>query len=965
MGDNHKYVTLGSVSRSGDKFTVKHSTTAADRKKISKARVYWALVGAGVKFDHTKEPDKSTNDDITLNRKSYYPYTSKKVDYVHVKAIGRSGSKNKGAWCGWRKFDLSVPGNPSVTADVSQDSVSVRFRIKKDQPKTGAYECARVWYQVRKSGSLGDATLQTTTSTGTDFNTQYFEITGASTLTPGQWVKVECTAKAQGYAGQSGGATASHIFCRPNVPVITSAVLDGDKQTGTVVVSVDPKRTDSTPIDTIRLFHLHSTVTTKEEAAASTDWHPVDGAVENGYMEGLTEPAATAIPVAEGLHVWYRVAATRGNLTTISEPYEFVEGYVSKSTTSAGTVTLQALEAGDSWAKLSIVDTETDDDCVRVMWSDYEDAWTSTDQPDHFDVTWLDEATVSGEQVAVAEVYVRGLENGKRYWFRARAVDTDADGHEVLGGLSNAVEAIPSSDFGTVSVTVPQNVAVGADMDVSWEFSSDMAQEMAQVLVDGSVAVSVDGAETGATIPGSALLPYQGGTAPIVVTVVAGGSAFSSEECGVVVADLPACAVTASELNALPCSFGISTDSPNSPTVTAYILSHGSSGSGLDGDAEQMDGDCVWSAEVTPSWTGSGPYTATVTCYLDDGQRFWQDADYTVTASLRDPVTGLVSERSSATFAVDWEHRADTPVGSVSVDRVSLSATVTVTEPTGEDGDGYALGDRFDLYRISPDGEKRIASGLPFGSSVTDRFAPFGKGANLRYMAVTRTSDGDWANSDDMPYALDAGMLRFDWGDESIELPYNIEDSAGYEKGFASDTTLDGGRLGWWDGSSGRRATLKTSLVKLKSADQEEALGSMARYAGPVFVRTPAGAAFSANVVPSDISRTYESGEVSVSLECQEVELTDEHRPSDSDISTPQWNGGSVFEHAREVYDSEGMFPMDDWQFVGYSGQTLYVYAPGDIVRDGTGAEMQGYTWDGAVLLDGNGDEVPLTEEAQ
>ena len=393
----------------------------------------------------------------------------------------------------------------------------------------------------------------------------------------------------------------------------------------------------------------------------------------------------------------------------------------------------------------------------------------------------------------------------------------------------------------------------------------------------------------------------------------------------------------------------------------------------MDGDAEQMDGDCVWSAETVPDWTGEGPYTATITCELSDGQRFWQDADYTVTASLHDPVTNLTSAESSATFTVDWAHRADVPIGTVEVDSSTLSATVTVTEPTGEDGgDGYVLGDRFDLYRVSVDGEKRIAENLPFGTSVTDRYAPFGTGANLRYMAVTRTSDGDYSNSDDIEYTLDAGMLRFDWGNESLELPYNIEDSSGYEKGFSSEVTLDGATLGWWDGSSSRKSSLKTSLIKLQSADEEEAIASMAQHAGPVFVRTPSGAAFSANVVPSDISRSYMTREISVSLDCQEVELTDEHKPEGGDIAKPEWNGGAVFAYNRDVYDATGRFPLDNWQFAGYSGQTLYVVetseASGEstaVVRDGSGAEKVGWSWDGTALTDDGGNVIPLTEEAE
>ena len=269
------------------------------------------------------------------------------------------------------------------------------------------------------------------------------------------------------------------------------------------------------------------------------------------------------------------------------------------------------------------------------------------------------------------------------------------------------------------------------------------------------------------------------------------------------------------------------------------------------------------------------------------------------------------------------------------------------------------------LVLATVDGEVRIAQGLPFGSSVTDRLAPFGRGADLRYVAVTRTTDGDWAESDDLGYTLDCGLLRFDWGNgQSVALPYNIEESTAYEKGYQEETALDGGIIGWWDGSARRRSALKTALIKLKSAEEQEAVASMARYPGPVFVRTPSGAAFAANVVPGEVSQAYDSGAVSVSIDCAETALTSEHMPSGDDIARPEWGGGPIEEIGGAVFDSAGLFPMDDWTFLGYSGQVLYATDADGAIYDGSGAEMEDWEWDGDVLLDDQGNDVPLTQEA-
>lgn len=972
-----KYVSLGSIEREGNKFKVKHKVSKSHKDDIDYVLVEWKLNAAGKEHDigvlHTKESKKDGYDTVTVTRSKYYPDGKRgTLKKVSARAIGRiydSKKKvyvNKGAWSDWVTFTLEDPSKPTISTNVDADKGEVSFSIEQSYPKTSKKECHDVRYVIKKSGT-GYKSAQTVwdrTSTQDKFTTKVTDVQEYTRLGNGEHIDVSCTAYARGYNGSTSNS-ANHVFAKPNVPVISSALKSGDNLTGRIVVSftIDD---DKAPVDTVQLYRLQSEVTTKQEAANAQGWEEVPMGLDDAQCKGLQDNVADALPVTPGTHVWYRIAAKRDNLETYSEPYECTALYVSKSTTSAGSVNVTAIDAGDGWVKLAVTDTGLDDDCVRVSWSEYEDAWFSTDQPESFDVDWLTEKTIDGKKKLYAEVYVRELENGKRYWFRGRSVDKDSAGDEVLGKLSASVEAIPSSDFGTVSTSIPGNVGIGKDLDVSWTFSSDMKQKSAEVLVADSVAVTIEGTETQATVPAAIFESRTGAAVDVVVKVYAGGNAFSSDAVPVVVADIPSCVVSTPTLTKQPMKFTIVTDSANSPTVTAYVTSHGFSGTGLDGDNPQYEGDCVWSDELNPVWSAGqdeGAYTTEIE--LPDRQLFWDSARYTVTAVLHDPTTKLSSNPASAEFLVAWAHQADVPTGTVQVDVEELSATITVHAPAGDDGgDGYVEGDRFDLYRVTVDGERRIASNLAFGTTVIDRYAPYGREADLHYIAVTRTADGDWAESANISYELPCAALRFDWGqNESVELPYNIEDSASYSKGYDDEATLDGETLGWWNGSSRRSASLKTSLIKFQSAEQEEAIAAVAKHAGPVFVRTPAGAAFPANVVPS-ISRTYTNREVSVSFECAEVALTSEHMPKENDIIAPSWNGGSVYVINGVVYDSQG-FPMDDWTFLGYSGQTLYVTDSTPVVRNGSGIEMAGYTWDGSTLLDGNGNEVALTEEAQ
>ena len=1003
MANKTKFVSLGSIKRDGNEFKVKHKVTEAHKKKIDRVYVQWVISSESAKaakkevpdnsraiadyelyiaaenkanklnkshdytkvIDHAKEKKDDGYDSIKITRKSFYPVKLPQVKTVMARAIGRKDGKNVGVWSAWTTFSLAAPSKPSITENFDEDTGHISFTIKTDHPGSGGNECYNTRYKFSRDGNVGaDEVYKNTTSTSGSFGTGAQDIKEYTSLLPGQFIKITCTATAQGLAGNSSQSSSSHVFARPRVPVITSAKLAGNKQTGTIVVSFKINDDNGrAPVQKVQLHRLHSEVVTATEAANATNWD--DLLEDDGDVKGLSEPAAEATPIEEGTHVWYRVSAKNDALVTYSQPFECKDIYVSKTTTSTGSVSLEVLGSGDGWVKLAVTDTQADDDCVRVSWSNFEDAWISTNEPSSFDVTWLKKKTVNNKQVGYAEVYVRELENGTRYWFKGRAVDTDASGTEVLGGLSKSVEATPSSDSGTVTVFAPTNVGINENLDVNWEFSSDMKQESAEIFVGSKVAASVRGVATKATIPAKLLTPYRGGAASIVARVHAGGNKFDSQAVKVIVAERPTCTISVSTLTAQPLSFDVTTDSPNNPIITANVISRGATGSGLDGDEPQLEGDCVWSGVLRPTWTqAQNGFTARAT--IPAGRKFWDGSEYTLTVTLSDPVTGIDSSPVSETFDVEWAHQAGTPTGTVVVDKEALTATITVNAPTGGDGgDGYVEGDRFDLYRVTVDGEKRIAEELPFGTTVFDRYAPFGRGANLRYLAVTRTVDGDWANSEDLTYSLPGAALRFDWGrGESVELPFNIEDSASYEKGFEEITALDGTVIGWWDGSSKRSSSLKTDLIKLQSAEQEEAIASMAQHAGPVFVRTPSGAAFSANVVPSSISRSYTNRKVSVSLDCSEVALTAEHLPKSEDIARPQWSGGSVYAISGTVYDSQ-RWPLDDWSFLGYSGQTLYVTDSTPVVRNGAGTEMTGYTWDGSILLDSNGNEVELTEEAQ
>ena len=130
-------------------------------------------------------------------------------------------------------------------------------------------------------------------------------------------------------------------------------------------------------------------------------------------------------------------------------------------------------------------------------------------------------------------------------------------------------------------------------------------------------------------------------------------------------------------------------------------------------------------------------------------------------------------------------------------------------------------------------------------------------------------------------------------------------------------------------------------------------------------MRTPNGMAFAADVNPGTIESSASSAFTGVSLNATEHDLTDEGRPQATDIVQPAYTGGAIEAHNGVVYDSTGGYPLDDWQFIGYSGQTLYAADEESAVHSGDGTMLSDWVWNGITLYDANGDEVEVTEEAE
>jgi len=533
---------------------------------------------------------------------------------------------------------------------------------------------------------------------------------------------------------------------------------------------------------------------------------------------------------------------------------------------------------------------------MQVSWSTDENAWKSNAQPQTLDIDWATGKT--------AKAYITGLEQGETVFVRARCIRG-----EDSSVWSDAVAVTPYDAPESVVATVPPVVPRGSEIPVTWSFDSTSKQVGWRVKVDNKIKAQGTDARGAATVPAASV-----GTHSVSVAVSCGAGWQSSPDVPVTVAAPPSGTLTApSTITAQPVELTI-TGMPDSASFAARLVAEGCAADDLHD--EQPTGTVVWSG----TWDAqplSGTYTLTTDTSVNSAKTYWTQvngvwtivaspvaadlatyyelgtphtvtlsmptgldlrdgARYTVSVTITDTATGLSTALPDASMGVLWEHQAEAPTGTVEVDDAALSAEITVLAPAHA-----AQTDVFDLYRVTPQGAYLIAEGRAFGSTVSDPYAPFrgeSEGTNLRYRAVTRTADGDMEWTDDLEYDLNLEYARFDWARlRGVELPYNLSLSDSWAKDFKERTHLDGTVGGSWSRAIGHSAGIDGAMVKAESAETRELLEEMARFAGPVFVRTPDGMAYLADVQLTSLTSNAAGALISAGLSAKEVALTEDY----------------------------------------------------------------------------------------
>ena len=868
-------------------------TKSTYNKRAEELEVSWKLDITGKKnIKLSKDKSTSTTSaEINLNnftvgsksynRNSFYPNSDVKLYSVTIKVKGKN-SKGKGdAVTNTREFDK--PKAPTIDAfSFNTGTVSTVIRTDAGAEYKERYD-TKYSVTVVNTRTGQTTSVANTSSTSTEINVSY-DASDYMNLSTGQYIKVEVKARARGFAGDSGEVTKAYYVSYPAKATIGKLrVTSKDYSTGKLIVPVTTNSRTEHPVDTVKLEYLANV--TYENASDippnTTAWED-SGIEDNGNCTAFSIPISGLVP-DRGKYTWIRVKTIHAYEEVLYQysDYARVKDLETQLEESDNEITILSVASGAD-AKSAVVHlgwnrSGTDEATgTELSWSDEEDTWKSTKDPEHYEFTWSDGSVTEGGITYhdSATITIKDLNEGQLYYIKARRYYEEET--TSYGGYSEKATVIPNGKPAGVVANCKGEIADGEPLQVYWSFGGAGLQTAWEIVDSSDVVIAKgEGSITGTQISADVLKSYAVNNSVTFRVGVSTGSEYTASAYRTVtIRQKPTLTISSNAtLTAQPFSF--TATSSRLCDLIVIVTAQGISGQRPEGVVSQLNGDTVHSNKYTPTWT-NGSTTVTLPVGLD----LWDGGDYTLSVVAVDRETGLRSEEATTTFSVNWATKAKNPDGFVTitpVDTVSegnehiQGVQIALTPPTGS-----ASTDVYDIYRMDGGKAHRISvdTGFPLTKTFIDEYAPFSDNGELFYRVAIRTADGD-VDFADIPYTLISDTVRFDWEGGTLELPYGITIGDNYKKDVEFRQHMDGSVDGYWNQNITRGASYSSAIIKLIQPNEINLARQLARYAGAVFVRTANGSAFTADVQVTDLSVKNEAV-TAIAIDATEVGLTEE-----------------------------------------------------------------------------------------
>lgn len=907
------------------------NTDSDSKSRASYIAPWWTVNCANSK--HSKvykftEGGSATSSSINLQEllgfEYFHPRGSAKLTSVGVGiSVHNSKGGSDSVYATRALYDPVAPtmGDPEFD---EHGILTVPVECKQSTPRQPLYD-------VKWTREVYDSQLKTTTTVsntvgdGTgdvDFDVTFDAVSyQVFQENPNRFLKMTAKAFARGMHGDSKEVSKSVYLSLPLRPVIQGVHVSQGSYTDRVTVRFTTK-TDGVnqnvmnqhPFTGVRIQYLKNvTETNAATAYAMEGWENYD-IEDNGACTALYVPASVVRPDPDKI-TWIRVKCWNQSeevLWRASVPYRLTALETESPTAGDDVVVLAPLTLGsDGTSILADLywDRDGTDDSTgtQVDWSTDGYAWKSTVEPSTYNTLRDDGAATYGgvRYRSHTTLYIRDLEEGKVYFVKARRY-REGDGDTTYGDWSQKRSIMVCKVPKAVTLSAPPRIAHGEPLPLSWAVSgTGESQPKLSWQVNYGGGPNVTPTDTALT-PRYVFASSSGGTRttipwekidatlatvaketpsiakdkpsrdlfiPVSVSVsVKGGYMVTSETDYVAVKNPPAVSVEDFAVTAQPVSFVVGATEELS-AIDVVVRSLGVASDLPDGRLVQEPGHVMWSGRLVglDATAGDETYTHRYAVALPPIDGLVDNALYTVSVRGTAALDGSASDVDERDFNVEWDHPAAPPddftiAPADYVDEAGTrhrEATVALASTGGE-------GDTYDLYRVTPDGATRVASGLSAGDSVTDPYAPFGElGGSYRVCTVTEDGAMNWR---DEGYALGGRDMRIDFGADYVELPYNVDMSDGFEKDFEARHHYGGGRPeGYWNEGVGRHSSLSTDLIRVADAEVARRVRMLAQHVGPCFVRLPNGCAFEADVQVTDLSEGHASSAVAVALDVTEV----------------------------------------------------------------------------------------------
>lgn len=830
-----------------------------------------------------------------ITRDYFYPLTTRYVTSIASEVFYENNARPERLSKKVKtSLAIKIPRKPTIGDFVfNKDNGEVTFHIKTNEG-TDRYERYDTEYYVWTKWA--DNTWHEnwhTSSTSTDIS-RTLDFQNYAGIAYSQYYAIKVTARSRGLAGASEWVDAFYYIGFPALATIKSFNVSGKDLESRLTVRLATNSTKEHFVEQVKLEYLPDvTYATASEIPGSAEWSD-SGLVDDAQCTALSVSVQELIPSA-GKYTWFRLKTWCRNedvLYRYTAPQRLKALETPAPTAADERISILqqvALSEADNDGQTLVLrlgwnkNGKDDADGTELTWSTNKNAWRSTQEPNKYEFDWSD-GKLTYNKVTYqdsATIYLYELEEGVPVFFKARRYLTDENDNTTYSPYSNTFSATPhrKPDPVNVNVSVVSDSVIPANKSfpVSWQYDSELKQTGWQIIDNRkkSVIASASNARTAHQIAASRLAAFAYNNAvSFYVQVRLGTAWYKSAVRSVSIVKVPTISISAiSTLTAQPLSFAVTANQTG--RVRVIVTSRGVSGQMPEGIKRQADDDVIYSAERNPSWKQSGSnYTANIS--LPSRLDFMDNGSYEVQCVLIN-AHDMESTPYTRAFSVAWAYQAA---------NVTNSATITPINETASDGThrqavsiklsvpsgSTKSSDVYDIYRLTGDGATLIKRNCTRTATVVDEYAPFGETPTY-YRVALRTVDGDVSFAD-INYHLDGDALRFDWEDQSVEIPYNISIQDSYEKDVEVRKHLDGTQDGYWNESIARKASLSGVLVTLDQQTQVDQMRALARYAGPVFVRTPDGSAYMADVQVTDITPTADKY-VSFSISATELDLTE------------------------------------------------------------------------------------------